>query len=166
MPKIILFLFAMMVVFSCKDAVSDSADVQESGWGVVTDSLPAKIKVDAKAQPILNDWLEFNALERSFDKIYTSEFREDFVLIVEELVENQKKMEEGEYPVEFDIPQIKGRQKIFRTYVLKTKADLEYRQDPKESIIQMITAFNNLRNQFNVVVNNTLSDELRTNEEN
>ena len=166
MPKIVFFLFAMMVISSCKDAVSDIANVQESGWEVDTDSLPAKIPVDAKAQTILNEWLEFNALERSFDKMYDTEFREDFVLIVEELVENQKKMEEGEYPAEFDIPQIKGRQKIFKTYILKTKGDLEYRQDPKESIMQMIIAFNNLRNQFNVVVNNTLSDELRTNEEN
>ena len=75
-------------------------------------------------------------------------------------------MEAGIYPASFDIPQIKGRQKVFKTYILKTKGDLEYRQDPKESLIEMINAFNNLRNQFNVVVNNTLPDELRANEEN
>ena len=75
-------------------------------------------------------------------------------------------MEAGIYPNSFDIPQIKGRQKVFKTYVLKTKGDLEYRQNPKESLVEMITAFNDLRNQFNVVVNNTLPDELRANEEN
>jgi hypothetical protein len=155
-----------VLVFSCRDAVSDTAKVQESGWEIVADSLPKMTRVDPKARSILDNWKEFAILERSFDRIYTTEFREDFVLTVEELVENQKKVEIGEYPEAFDIPQIKGRQKVFKTYVLKTKGDLEYRQNPKESILEMITAFNDLRNQFNVVVNNTLPEELRTNEKN
>lgn len=166
MSKMFVFLIALMFICSCKDAVSDTANVQGAGWEIVVDSLPLKSRVDSKAQPILDGWLEFTALEKSFDKIYTTEFREDFVLTVEELVENQKKLEDGEYPEAFDIPQIKGRQKIFKTYILKTKGDLEYRQNPKKSIVEMITAFNDLRNQFNVVVNNTLPDELRANEEN
>ncbi len=166
MSKMFVFLIVSMLVFSCRDAVSDTAKVQESGWEIVTDSLPKMTRVDPKAQSILDNWKEFAILERSFDRIYTTEFREDFVLTVEELVENQKKVENGEYPEAFDIPQIKGRQKVFKTYVLKTKGDLEYRQNPKESILEMITAFNDLRNQFNVVVNNTLPEELRTNEKN
>jgi len=166
MSKIIFFLIMVTLVASCKDAATETATVHESRWEEVMDSLPGKSRVDAKAQTILNDWLEYNALENSFDKIYTSEYIEDFELVVDELVENQKKMEVGVYPVAFDIPQIKGRQKIFKTYILKTKGDLEYRQNPKESILEMITAFNDLRNQFNVGVNNTLPDELRANEEN
>lgn len=166
MSKMFVFLIVSVLVFSCRDAVSDTAKVQESGWEIVADSLPKMTRVDPKARSILDNWKEFAILERSFDRIYTTEFREDFVLTVEELVENQKKVEIGEYPEAFDIPQIKGRQKVFKTYVLKTKGDLEYRQNPKESILEMITAFNDLRNQFNVVVNNTLPEELRTNEKN
>lgn len=166
MLKMFTFFIVLVFISSCKNVVSESTTVQDSGWDTVLDSLPLKSRVDSKAQTILNDWLEFIAMERSFDKMYTSEFREDFVLIVEELVENQKKMEESNYPTAFDIPQIKGRQKIVKTYILKIKGDLEYRQNPKESMLEMITAFNNLRNQFNVVVNNTLPDELRANEEN
>jgi hypothetical protein len=166
MPKIIFFFIVILITSSCKEAVSEIENEQESQWEVVTDGIPNKVRVDSKAQTILNDWKDFIVLESSFDKIYSSENREDFVLIIDELVENQKKMESGIYPASFDIPQIKGRQKVFKTYVLKTKGDLEYRQDPRESLIEMITAFNNLRNQFNVVVNNTLPDELRANEEN
>jgi hypothetical protein len=165
MPKIIFFLIVIILASSCKEAVSGTENVQESQWQV-TDGLPNKVRVDSKAQTILNNWKDFMVLESSFDKIYSTENREDFVLIIDELVENQKKMEVGIYPASFDIPQIKGRQKVFKTYILKTKGDLEYRQDPKESLVEMITAFNNLRNQFNVVVNNTLPDELRANEEN
>jgi hypothetical protein len=166
MPKIIFFFIVILITSSCKEAASKIENVQESQWEVVTDGLPNTVRVDSKAQTILNEWKDFIVLESSFDKIYSSENREDFVLIIDELVENQKKMEVGIYPASFDIPQIKGRQKVFKTYILKTKGDLEYRQDPKESLIEMITAFNNLRNQFNVVVNNTLPDELRANEEN
>ncbi|WP_282074731.1 hypothetical protein [Maribacter aquivivus] len=166
MSKIIFFLIIVTLVTSCKDAVQDKSTIREVRWEETTDSLPTKIRVDAKAQTILKDWLEYNTLEKSFDKIYTSENIEDFQFLVDELVENQKLMEESEYPEKFNIPQIKGRQKLFKTYVLKTKGDLEYMQNPKESMQQMITAFNDLRNQFNVVVNNTLPDELLKNEEN
>lgn len=161
MSKMFVFLIALLLVSSCKDAVSDTAKVQESGWAIAADSLPKKSKVDAKAQVLLNEWKEFIEVERSFDKIYTAEYREDFVLTIEELIENQKKLEASEYPEVYDIPQIRGRQKVFKTYILKTKGNLEYRQDPKQSILEMIKAFNDLRNQFNVVVNNTLPVELR-----
>ena len=166
MSKIIFFLLIVKLVTSCKDAAQENTTIRESRWEETTDSLPTKIRVDAKAQKILKDWLEYNTLEKSFDKIYTSENIEDFQFVVDELVENQKLMEEGEYPEKFNIPQIKGRQKLFKTYVLKTKGDLEYMQNPKESMKQMITAFNDLRNQFNVVVNNTLPDELLKNKDN
>ncbi|MEP2277933.1 hypothetical protein [Maribacter sp.] len=166
MSKIIFFLIIVTLVSSCKDTVQDKSTVREVRWEETTDSLPKKTRVDAKAQTIINDWLEYNALDQSFDKIYTSEHIEDFQFLVDELIENQNKMELGEYPEKFNIPQIKGRQKLFKTYVLKAKGDLEYQQNPRESIIQMITAYNDLRNQFNVVVNNTLPDELLKNEEN
>ncbi|WP_405411072.1 hypothetical protein [Maribacter sp. Asnod1-A12] len=156
----------VLLAASCKDAVEEKASIHETRWEETTDSLPVKISVDAKAQNILNDWLEYNALEKSFDKIYTSENIEDFQFVVDELIENQKKMEEGKYPVKFDIQHVKGRQKLLKTFILKTKGDLEYRQNPKASIVQMITAYNDLRNQFNVVVNNTLPDELIKNEDN
>jgi len=166
MSKIIFFLSIVVLAVSCKDAAQDKSSIREIRWEETTDSLPQKSRVDAKAQTILNDWLEYNALDKSFDKIYTSEHIEDFQFLVDELIENQKKMEEGTYPEKFNIPQVKGRQKLFKTYILKTKGDLEYQQNPRESILQMITAFNDLRNQFNVVVNNTLPDELIKNEDN
>ncbi|SIQ10918.1 hypothetical protein [Maribacter ulvicola] len=166
MSKIIFFLIFITVVSSCKEANQENTTIQETRWEEITDSLPEKIRIDAKAQTILNDWLEYSALEKSFDKIYTSEHIEDFQFLVDELIENQNKMELSEYPEKFNIPQIKGRQKLFKTYVLKIKGDLEYRQNPRESIIQMITAYNNLRNQFNVSLHNDLPDELLNDEEN
>ena len=92
--------------------------------------------------------------------LYTSEYAEDLILVTEDMIEKQKELEASSYPLEFDIPQIKGRQKVLKTYILKIKGDLEYRVNPEASLKEMIGAFNALRDQFNVVVNNTLPQDL------
>lgn len=149
---------------SCKEDPSNTTDDKDSSWNITVSELPKKTSVNTKANLILKDWMEYTQLETSFDQIYKSEFREDFVLVIEDLIEKQKILEKSVYPSEFDIPQIKGRQKVLKTYILKTKGDLEYRQNPEASIKEMITAFNVLREQFNVEVNNTLSEDLIINE--
>jgi hypothetical protein len=85
---------------------------------------------------------------------------DDLLLIVEDFVEKQKVLEASEYPEEFDKAQIKSRQKVLKTYILKLKAALEYRSDVYEPMSEMITAYNALRTQFNVTVNNTLNTKL------
>ena len=89
MPKIIFFLIVIILASSCKEAVSGTENVQDSQWQV-TYGLPNKVRLDSKAQTILNNWKDFMVLESSFDKIYSTENREDFVLIIDELVENEK----------------------------------------------------------------------------
>lgn len=161
----ICYLFMLLVVFvSCKDANVALDDGQETKWEIAASQFPTKIALNGKSKAIVADWVAFNTFDTSFDRMYDATYREDLVLIVEDLVENQKSLESSKYPVEFDIPQIKGRQKVLKTFILKTKGDLEYRQDPKVSITEMIAAYNSLRNQFNVEVNNTLPEELMANE--
>ena len=164
MPKI-YYLFMLLIVFiSCKDNKVILEEGQESEWGMVVSQLPVKIALNGKSNALVEDWLAFKAFDTSFDRMYDAAYREDLVLIIEDLVENQKALEVSKYPTQFDIPQVKGRQKVLKTFILKTKGDLEYRQDPKVSMEQMITAYNSLRNQFNVEVNNTLLEELLVNE--
>ncbi|HMB62262.1 MAG TPA: hypothetical protein VKN36_04255 [Eudoraea sp.] len=124
------------------------------------DTLPQRIAINPKAGSILKAWPEFNNLESNFDALYRAENREDLILIVEDFVENQKVMEASEYPEEFDKPQIKSRQKVLKTYILKTKAALEYRTDVLPALAEMLVAYNALRTQFNVTVNNTLDTRL------
>lgn len=151
---------------SCKDGVGDIPGTEETGWEIVASNLPKKSTINPKAQAIVLKWKEFYAFEKSFDQIYTSEFREDFVLVIEDLIEKQKALESGTYPKEFDIPQIKGRQKVLKTYILKIKGNLEYRQNPESSIKEMIAAFNAMREQFNITVNYTLPEDLINDENN
>jgi hypothetical protein len=163
----IYYLFMLFIVFvSCKDTKVILEDVKESEWGMVVSQLPVKIVLNGKSKAIVEGWLAFKAFDASFDRMYDAAYREDLVLIIEDLVENQKALEVSKYPTEFDIPQVKGRQKVLKTFILKTKGALEYRQDPKVSFAEMITAYNSLRNQFNVEVNNALLEELILNDSN
>ena len=166
MSKMFVFLFVASLVLACKDAPIASADSQDAGWTLDAATLPKKSTVNTKAATILSGWNEFAAFETSFDRLYTSVYAEDLILVTEDLIEKQKELEASPYPLEFNIPQIKGRQKVLKTYILKIKGDLEYRVSPEASLKEMIGAFNALRDQFNVVVNNTLPQDLILNEKN
>jgi len=72
------------------------------------------------------------------------------------LIEKQKELAKSVYPKPFDIPQIKSRQKLFHTYILKTKGDLIYQIDSKKSVLEMIDAHNAMINQMNSITSNTL----------
>ena len=166
MPKI-YYLFVILIVFcSCKDDKLTIDETDQTEESIATNTFPRKLALNAKSKEVVKDWLSFKAFDLNFDRIYNATYREDLVLIVEDLVENQKKMETSVYPTKFNIPQIKGRQKVLKTFILKAKGDLEYRQDPKVSIEEMIAAYNNFRNQFNVEVNNTLSEDFLLDEKN
>ncbi|PIB37842.1 hypothetical protein [Maribacter sp. 4G9] len=165
MQKFGYFLVLLLILVSCKEGVQETAIVEESSFGAMANELPKVVSVNAKAKAILDGWKDYSMFHQGFERIYTIDTREDLVLVIDDLVEKQKALENSEYPAEFDIPQIKGRQKVVKTYILKTKGDLEYRLNPETSIKELITAYNALRDQFNVTVNNTLPAELlETNE--
>ena len=145
---------------SCREQPVETEINSETVAEWVVDSLPKRTMVNSKAQQILNNWPEFKTLELSFDALYKSENREDLLLIIEDFIEKQNILAASDYPEAFDTPQIKSRQKVLKTYVLKTKAALEYRTDLHGPAREMITAYNALREQFNVTVNNTLQINL------
>ena len=161
-------LIAMVVIFlsvSCKETVKEETDQDASRYEITTDTWPKKIAVDPKVNAILKEWPEYMAMDISFDAIYNAVNREDLSLTIENIIEEQKLLEDSSYPNEFDIPQIKSRQKVFKTYVLKVKGDLIYYLDPEPSVHQMIIAYNLLRKKFNGVVNQTLDAKLILEEE-
>ena len=165
MPKFLYFLVLLLVLGSCGQSTSETTTEEVSSFGVMAEELPPVSSINAKANSIVMNWKEFDDFDKSFNRIYTIDYREDLILVIDDLVEKQKLLEKGEYPQEFNIPQIKGRQKVVKTYILKTKGDLEYRLSPENSIKELITAYNALREQFNVTVNNTLPSDLIENQD-
>ncbi len=159
MRDILFYGLVFMLLISCKQ---DKSKVTEdtSTFDISTENWPRKTRINTKANTILKAWSAYGDLDKTFDGLYTVENTEDLSLIVEDLIERQQLMAESEYPESFDKPQIKSRQKVFHTFILKTKGDLEYRVDPQQSVRQMIDAYNVLRHQFDIITNNTLDIEM------
>ncbi|MEG3655812.1 hypothetical protein V5097_00275 [Arenibacter palladensis] len=156
MGRILFYVSVFILLGSCKqqgniEAVEEKAEVFFS-----VDSLPKPKEINEQAMTIIKEWQEFIGLENTFESLYRVANREDLVLVIEDLIEKQKTLEASTYPATFDKPQIKSRQKVFKTYILKTKGNLEYRDGTKASTIEMIDAYNAFRNQFNVIVNSKL----------
>lgn len=160
MQKTIAFLVIFLVLLACKRGDGQNVTDQIAETDFNTKEWPKRVIANSKADEILNEWEEYVSFETSFEGIYRIENNEDLVLVIEDLIEKQKLLIESEYPETFDKPQIKGRQVVLKTYILKTKGKIEYRLDTQETVIEMINAFNALRNQFNVIINSTLDTKL------
>lgn len=160
MGKLLFFCGLVFFFFSCNQKKNDT--VVNDGTEVEFDvaELPQKTPLDGKASTILKEWPEFNALEASFEALMNVKNLEDLDLALEDLMENQNALEKSEYPEAFDNPEVKSRQRVFKTYILKARAAIEQQIDPLPPMLEMVTAYNAYRNQFNVIVNNTLDINL------
>ena len=155
----------ILSVLSCRqnqnqDQVSDDSELE-----FVADELPPRQSVNAKAAKELSGWVEYQAFDQSFDGIYSALNNEDLILVMDDLIEKQDMWEDSTYPEIYDVAQIKSRQKILKTYILKVKSTLDYRADFMKEIINMIEAYNALRGQFDVIVNSNLDPKLLIDEE-
>ncbi|HUH47520.1 MAG TPA: hypothetical protein VLZ54_10235 [Arenibacter sp.] len=160
MGKILFYGVFCLWVVSCKREKGQEIEVVVADTFFSVDSLPKPAPINDRAMAVINDWQEFKNLETTFESLYRVDNREDLTLVIEDLIEKQKMLEASRYPETFNKPQIKSRQKVFKTYVLKTKGNLAYRVGVKESTLEMVTAYNAFRNQFSVLVNSALDTNL------
>ncbi len=164
MNKLVLLGVAFLLLTSCKEEKVRDTAVDDSSFEIATTKWPKKSNINAQAAEIIAAWPEFNAMDASFDALYTVANREDLILVIANIIETQKNLEASTYPIIFNTPQVRSRQKVFKTYILKTKGNFDYRLNIDEPIVQAIEAYNALRNQFNVIMNNTLDTKLILNE--
>ncbi len=164
MGKIFFFGAVFLLVISCKEG--NTGVDKEQAQEVVYDfkNLPKKTGINPEAKVVLKDWVEFNALETSFDALYKVQDKEGLTLVIEDLIEKQKLLEASAFPEDFDVPQIKSRLKVIKTAILKTKFNLEYGVDTEEPTTALAKAYNAFRNQFTVIVNSRLDTTLIINE--
>ncbi|MGB5554883.1 MAG: hypothetical protein WBM83_09520 [Flavobacteriaceae bacterium] len=165
MNKILFYILLVLAFLSCNQTKENGVVEDALVVTISTEKWPKKANVEPGAQFVLKEWAEYNALDTSFDLLYTVENREDLILVIEDLIEKQKALEGSVYPELFDTPQIKSRQKVFKTFFLKVKGNLEYRLDLEEPVLETIKAYSDLREQFNSTVNNTLDINLILEEE-
>ena len=160
MPVLGLLLF----LNGCKEPQPEGNTTGEEIQFFSFDSLPQRVVLNEKASEIAKGWLAINYIDTGFDALSTVENREDLILVLEDLVDKQKQLEAADYPEEFDLPQVKSRQKVMKTFILNTRAAADYRIDATPAAIEMMKAYNALRAQLNVIANNTLNIELISDE--
>lgn len=160
MRKIMPIFFLLLLSVACQESAGGKVDTKKEQQFFQLEALPQRVILNAKASDISKNWIEFNDLNAGFDALLTVENEEDLAFVLDDLVERQKLLEDSEYPPAFDLPQVRSRQKVIKTFILKTRAAVEYRVDATEPAVEMMEAYNALRNQFNVVVNNTLNTQL------
>ena len=156
MSKIVVSYVFLMLLLSCKGGNDQATTGDVSSFEMQTEKWAKKTVLNPKTTEATKDWEAFNALQASFDAIYNIGNTEDLSLVLEDLIEKQKALEDSEYPEVFNKPQIKSRQKVFHTFILKTKGDIIYRIEAQESVLQMIETHNAMLNQMNSITNNTL----------
>ncbi len=157
-----LYLLGVLIAIltSCNqrsksDEITVSTDVEFRA-----EDLPKRVKINAKSTAIVNDWAEYMAFDDSFNAIYSATNDEDLILVIDDLLEKQKTWEKSAYPEEFDRAQIRSRQNVMKTYLLKVKSALLTRSEFTEATVEMIEAYNALRGQFDVTMNSYLDPNL------
>ncbi len=165
MGKIVFYSLFLLALFSCKNDKNQAQRLDDSKFQIATENWPPKTKPNDKTSDVLKDWPEFRLLTTGFDALYNVGNTEDLSLVLDDLIEKQKVLAETDYPEPFNKPQIKSRQKVFHTYILKTKGDLIYRIDTQESILQLITSYNLLLTQMNLITEDTLDLKMLLEEE-
>jgi len=155
-----IFLTYFILIFSlisCNETKKELVvEQKEEGITFNAKKLPNKIKLNPKAAVILEKWPEYQTFNQNIDALYKVRNSEELAFALDEIIESQKQLKTSKYPAEFDKPHIKSRQKVILNFTLKAKAALAYRTDPLLPVTEIIEAYNAYRNQFGVLVNNTL----------
>ncbi len=164
MIKLCIASLCLLFLVHCRQGPEIPEDTASAEESMSISDLPAKETIQAGAREITNGWPEFQSLDTSMEGLYRVENKEELRLLLDEMLEKEKALSGSEYPEVFDKPQIFSRQKVFRTYLLKTKASLEYRTDTQEAAKEMILAYNALSRQFNVLIHSKLDSTLLSDE--
>lgn len=164
MHKLLLYFLFMGLLFGCKKEVTSESNENAEAKYISFQNTSENVTFNQEADSILNAWPEYQALQNSFDVMYRAANNEDLVLAIDDLLEKEKVLRESKYPLVFDNVQIKSRQKVVRTFLLKIKASLKEQTNIEEPIKQMLTAKNAYHNQFNIITSSKLDAKLILNE--
>ncbi|NAY92572.1 hypothetical protein GTQ34_11650 [Muricauda sp. JGD-17] len=160
MRKLLYLLIFSLTLFSCRqqDKGDATSYVDESGFNY--QKLPDKTTINAEALALIEEWEEFQKFNESIDVLYKAKNNEDLILAIDDLIEKEKLLAEGNYPEMFNTLQVKSRQRVLKTYLYKVKSHVLENQETTQPTVEMLTAYNALRKQLNIIVNSQLDKEL------
>lgn len=160
MRKLSCILIAFLGIISCRNNAGDADQGNTEELVFNYQKMPKKLTIIPEAAQIVEDWEEFKNLTISFEVLYKARNNEDLILAIDDLIEKEKLLAKSTYPELFDDFQVKSRQRVLKTYLLKVKASILNNQDTTDPTVEMLEAYNAFRKQLNVVVNSQLDTKL------
>ena len=154
------YIFILGAFFACKQQADTEENSDSKDDAFTVEALPKSASPNAQATAILSDWKEYNDFTRAYNIIRQAQNIEELKLTVDDIIEKQNVLAASTYPEKFNKAQIKSRQIVLKTYILKLKGDLEYGLNFNESLKEMGSAYNTYINKFNILVKQTLDTNL------
>lgn len=161
MWRITVFLLVLLLwAAGCKQDPVGPAEAPQQEVSADTLPLPRPVSISPGARSEMPDWAEFNALEKRMEAVYTAEGPEDMTLLLEDLMELCGQLEGSEFPETYDQSSVRSRIKVFKTFLMKTRAALDYRLDYRPALRQSLEAYNALREQLDRIVTSTIDPSI------
>jgi hypothetical protein len=148
MKKTVFFL-ALLGVFSCGEKQLENQAETSANLSLDYSDLPDFTSLSFKADSIVKVWPAFDALDQRMTALKLVVSLPDLKMLVSELIEKEGAILKDGYPKDFNTPEVKSRQRLLRTYLLKTQALINQSQDPKAAALEAVEAFNALKEQLN-----------------
>ncbi|MEO0573778.1 MAG: hypothetical protein AAF039_18915 [Bacteroidota bacterium] len=165
MGKYTFWVVIMVALLSCRETSNELVQTSQEPNAFSIQDYPKLIEMGPDVLDVVSAWPEFMAMENSLEVLKRASNTEDLKLAIDDLIDKEKALGEGDYPEAFDKLQIKSRQQLLRTFLYKVKSNLLDNRDINEGMEELITAYNAFKNQFNVISGNTLDTKLILNEE-
>lgn len=153
-------IFILMLLTSCRQQQQEPApEVSDTPHAKVqpqeTDSTesPSVLRLKPDYEAEVKQWEAFYNLEIEMQK-FQQAGRQEGGLIIEDLLNLEKQLSASDFPEKYNIPQVKSRIQLLKTYLLQTKSMLNG-QKPDTALTlfnaqktKIITAFNAIKKQL------------------
>jgi hypothetical protein len=164
--KVMLCIVALLalILTSCRREVQEKpSDKVVREKQAKPENPPKLMRLKPEYEKAIRDWEAYSNLEMEMQRFQISTPKE-YVLIVENLLRLEKELSASKFPDKFNIPQLKSRILVFKTYLLQTKSLVkEERVDTKviaDQKIKLITAFNAIKKQLAEALTENITEEL------
>ena len=160
MKNLCAFFLLLCVLSGCDQPAGPRIDSPPEGTLPDTLPLPEPVGLQGPVRTAVADWEAFTALEERIASLYNAQGPEEMKLKLEELTADFQALEESEFPELFNIPSVRSRERVVRTFLLKTQAALYYRRDYRPALRQFLEAYNAFRSQLTRVESSQLDPSL------
>lgn len=149
---IVLVLLSSFLIVSCgnKKDTEQGAEQGEQQEVAAKQSVPEIMTFDASVQEQIGEWEAwelFNEEMTKFQKLQA----DNLSLSLDELIRLMEELEKSEFPEKLQIPAIKSRLLVLKTFILKTRSVSDDQGRDKELNnlqVAVVTAYNELEAQM------------------